>query len=111
MPEIPDKLFFKIGEVARITRVEPYVLRYWESEFDLIRPAKSTTGQRTYRKEDIETILEIKRLLYEERFSIEGAKKRLSKKYKILDKTEMILETIKGFKKDLSEILSILNRT
>jgi len=110
MPEIPDKLFFKIGEVARITRVEPYILRYWESEFGLIRPAKSTTGQRAYRKEDIETILEIKRLLYEERFSIEGAKKRLSKRYKISDKTEMILETIKGFKKDLSEILSILNR-
>ncbi|MBI4379150.1 MAG: MerR family transcriptional regulator [Nitrospinae bacterium] len=112
MPEnIPDKLFFKIGEVARITEVEPHVLRYWESEFGLIRPNKSKTGQRVYKKKDIETILEIKRLLYEERFSIEGAKKRLFKKYYVLNNNEMVMETIKGLKRDLLEILSIMNKT
>lgn len=112
MPEnIPDKLFFKIGEVARITEVETHVLRYWESEFGLIRPNKSKTGQRVYKKKDIETILEIKRLLYEERFSIEGAKKRLFKKYYVLNNSEMVMETIKGLKRDLLEILSIMNKT
>lgn len=111
MPEIPDKLFFKIGEVARITRVEPYILRYWESEFDLIRPAKSTTGQRTYRKEDIETILEIKKLLYEERFSIEGAKKRLSKKYRFLDREEKFMKTVEKIKKGLNEILYVISHS
>ena len=74
--EIPDKLYFKIGEVARITGVEPYVLRYWESEFSTIQPVK-LRNQRRYRKRDIEAILEIRRLLYEERFTIAGARKRL----------------------------------
>jgi DNA-binding transcriptional MerR regulator len=110
MIEIPDKLFFKIGEVAEITRVEPHVLRYWESEFGLIKPNKSETGQRIYKKRDVETILEIKKLLYEERFSIEGAKKRLFKKYKISDNSERVLETIKELKRDLLDISSMLDR-
>jgi len=75
-PAIPDKLYFKIGEVSRITGVEPYVLRYWESEFDFIQPVK-LRNQRRYRRRDIERILEIRRLLYDERFTIAGAKKRL----------------------------------
>jgi DNA-binding transcriptional MerR regulator len=74
---IPDKLFFRIGEVASLTGVPPYVLRYWESEFRLLRPRKSHAGQRVYRRPDIELILRIKRLLYEERLTLEGAKKRL----------------------------------
>ena len=74
--DIPDKLYFKIGEVSRITGVEPYVLRYWESEFPTIQPVK-LRNQRRYRKRDIESILEIRRLLYEERFTIAGARKRL----------------------------------
>lgn len=74
---IPDKLFFRIGEVAELTEVPPYVLRYWESEFKLLRPRKSHAGQRVYRKPDIELVLRIKRLLYEDRLTLEGAKKRL----------------------------------
>ena len=108
--DIPDKLFFKIGEVAEITKLEPHVLRYWESEFGLIKPDKSGTGQRVYRRKDIDTILEIKKLLYEERFSIEGAKKRLLKKYKISDNSERILDTIKELKRDLLEISSMLGK-
>ncbi|OGW06136.1 MAG: hypothetical protein A2889_08110 [Nitrospinae bacterium RIFCSPLOWO2_01_FULL_39_10] len=108
--DIPDKLFFKIGEVAEITKLEPHVLRYWESEFGLIKPDKSGAGQRVYRRKDIETIFEIKKLLYEERFSIEGAKKRLLKKYKISDNSERILDTIKELKRDLLEISSMLGK-
>src|SRR5215467_7266441 len=74
---IPNKLFFKIGEVCEITDTQPYVLRYWESEFPALAPAKNTSGQRIYRRRDIETVLRIKQLLYEEGFTIAGAKKRL----------------------------------
>jgi DNA-binding transcriptional MerR regulator len=74
---IPNKLFFKIGEVCEITDTQPYVLRYWESEFPSLAPAKNSSGQRIYRRRDIETVLRIKELLYEEGFTIAGAKKRL----------------------------------
>ena len=74
---IPNKLFFKIGEVCEITDTQPYVLRYWESEFQALAPAKNSSGQRIYRRKDIETVLRIKQLLYEEGFTIAGAKKRL----------------------------------
>jgi DNA-binding transcriptional MerR regulator len=86
LPAIPDKLYFRIGEVAQIAGVEPYVLRYWESEFPSLAPKKSGTGHRLYRRKEVELILEVKRLLYEKRFTIEGArlyleqnKKRASK--------------------------------
>lgn len=72
-----EKLYYRIGEVSRITQIKPYVLRYWESEFSLMSPVKSRSKQRLYRKRDIETILLIKKLLYDERFTIAGAKKRL----------------------------------
>jgi DNA-binding transcriptional MerR regulator len=75
--QIPNKLFFKIGEVCEITDTQPYVLRYWESEFAALAPAKNSSGQRIYRRKDIETVLRIKQLLYEEGFTIAGAKKRL----------------------------------
>ena len=75
--KIPNKLFFKIGEVCEITDTQPYVLRYWESEFPALAPAKNSSGQRIYRRRDIETVLRIKQLLYEEGFTIAGAKKRL----------------------------------
>jgi DNA-binding transcriptional MerR regulator len=74
---IPNKLFFKIGEVCDITDTQPYVLRYWESEFPALAPAKNSSGQRIYRRRDIETVLRIKQLLYEEGFTIAGAKKKL----------------------------------
>jgi DNA-binding transcriptional MerR regulator len=76
-PELPDRLYFKIGEVAKIVGVKPYVLRYWETEFSMIRPGKTRSQHRLYRRRDVETLLEIKRLLHTERFTIEGAKKRL----------------------------------
>ncbi|MFQ6671909.1 MAG: MerR family transcriptional regulator [Candidatus Tectimicrobiota bacterium] len=74
---IPDKLFFKIGEVAKITGVKPHVLRYWESEFKLLKPNKSSTGQRVYQKKDVEKVIQIKKLLYDEKYTIAGAKRRL----------------------------------
>lgn len=75
--KIPNKLFFKIGEVCELTDTQPYVLRYWESEFQALAPAKNSSGQRIYRRRDIETVLRIKQLLYDEGFTIAGAKKRL----------------------------------
>jgi DNA-binding transcriptional MerR regulator len=77
IPPIPDKLYFKIGEVSQIVGVEPYVLRYWESEFPGLSPRKSNTGQRMFRRKDVELLLNIKRLLYEKKFTIEGARNAL----------------------------------
>jgi DNA-binding transcriptional MerR regulator len=76
-PEIPDKLYFKIGEVSELLGVEAYVLRYWESEFPVLSPKKSGTGHRLYRRKDVELLLRIKHLLYEKRFTIEGARQSL----------------------------------
>lgn len=76
-PEIPDKLYFRIGEVSGILGVEPYVLRYWETEFPQLAPKKSGTGHRLYRRKDVELLLLIKQLLYEKRFTIEGARQNL----------------------------------
>src|SRR5882757_7622414 len=73
-PEIPDKLYFKIGEVSELLGVEAYVLRYWESEFPLLSPKKSGTGHRLYRRKDVELLLRIKHLLYEKKFTIQGAR-------------------------------------
>ena len=81
-PEIPDKLYFRIGEVAKLAGIKPYVLRFWESEFPALGPKKSGTGHRLYRRKDVELVLEIKRLLYEKRFTIEGARKVLEAKPK-----------------------------
>jgi DNA-binding transcriptional MerR regulator len=76
-PEIPDKLYFKIGEVSELLGVEAYVLRYWESEFAVLSPKKSGTGHRLYRRKDVELLLRIKHLLYEKKFTIEGARQSL----------------------------------
>ena len=74
---IPDKLFFKIGEVCDLVGVQAHVLRYWESEFPMLQPQKNRAGQRTYRRKDVEMALRIKALLYDEGFTIAGAKKKL----------------------------------
>jgi DNA-binding transcriptional MerR regulator len=74
---IPEKLYFRIGEVARLVGVQPYVLRFWESEFPALAPKKSGTGHRFYRRKDVELLLRIKQLLYEKRFTIEGARRHL----------------------------------
>jgi DNA-binding transcriptional MerR regulator len=79
-PEIPEKSLFRIGEVSRLTGTKAFVLRFWESEFPTLQPVKSPTGQRLYRREDIETVFEIKRLLYEEGFTIAGARKHLAER-------------------------------
>ena len=80
--ELPNKLYFRIGEVARIVGVKPYVLRYWETEFPILKPGKTPSRHRLYRRRDVEILLEIKHLLYEEGFTIAGAKKRLKEKEK-----------------------------
>jgi DNA-binding transcriptional MerR regulator len=81
--ELPNKLYFRIGEVAKILGVKPYVLRYWETEFSVLKPGKTPSRHRLYRRRDVETLLEIKRLLYEEGFTIAGAKKRIKETEKI----------------------------
>jgi len=75
--EIPEKTHFRIGEVCRLTATKPFVLRYWETEFPMLHPLKTPKGHRLYRRQDIETVLEIKRLLYEEGFTIAGARRHL----------------------------------
>lgn len=74
---LPDKLYFKIGEVSRIARVKPYILRYWETEFPQVRPVKARSQHRLYRRKDVESVLKIKKLLYDEGYTIEGARKKL----------------------------------
>jgi len=76
-PDIPDKLFFRIGEVSQLVGVEAYVLRYWESEFPGLSPRKSSSGQRMFRRKDVDLLLRIKHLLYSQKFTIEGARKAL----------------------------------
>ena len=113
---IPNKLYFKIGEVSTITGVEPYVLRYWESEFKAIKPSRTQSKQRIYRRKDVELILEIKKILYEEKFTIAGARKRLqsvkseNKQQLALDFTvkkdhQKILKEIKAELKALRKLL------
>ena len=107
MVQIPDdKRYFRIGEASRIIGVEPYILRYWENEFPQLRPRRADSRQRTYQRKDLETLLEIKRLLYEERMTIEGAKLRL-KKEKIDPPTggHPFFKEIKG---ELHKILELL---
>jgi DNA-binding transcriptional MerR regulator len=74
---IPDKLYFRIGEVASLCRLPAYVLRFWESEFPQLKPVKSSTGQRMYRRRDVESVLRIKQLLYDQGFTIVGARQQL----------------------------------
>ena len=74
---IPDKLFFTISEVSEISQIKPYILRYWEKQFKFLKPVRSIGGQRSYRKKDVEMVLLIKKLLYDEKFTIAGAKNRL----------------------------------
>jgi DNA-binding transcriptional MerR regulator len=77
LAKIPDKEYFKIGEVSSITDLKPHVLRYWETEFSILKPQKTRTSQRLYRRRDVELLLQIKQLLYKEGFTIAGANKRL----------------------------------
>jgi DNA-binding transcriptional MerR regulator len=108
LPEIPDKLYFRIGDVARLANIKPYVLRFWETEFPGLGPKKSGTGHRLYRRKDVEMVLEIKRLLYQERFTIEGARKFLESRAK----PELVpATTTRGKPKKLQGDLFVADRT
>src|ERR1041385_4336129 len=87
---IPEKLFFKIGEVCEITGIQAHVLRYWESEFPMLAPQKNRAGQRTYRKRDVEMVLRIKELLYEDQYTIAGAKKKLQSELRGASKLKVV---------------------
>jgi len=100
--QIPDRLYFRIGEVADLAGVKPYVLRYWESEFPVLSPEKSTTGQRVYRRTDVETLLLIKHLLYDEKYSIEGARKRIRELKREGELTRYKRENVLGGEEALS---------
>lgn len=106
-PEIPDKLFFRIGEVSRIAGVPASVLRFWESEFKRIKPRRTDAGQRVYRRKDVELILTIKQLLYEEKFTIKGARKHLQSKTKN-DKITSQPDLIDEIRRELKQIHDLL---
>ncbi len=93
---IPEKLFFKIGEVCEITGIQAHVLRYWESEFPMLAPQKNRAGQRTYRKRDVEMVLRIKELLYEDQYTIAGAKKRLTNELRGASKLKVVTPEMSG---------------
>src|SRR5271170_3500751 len=112
---IPDKLYFRIGEVATLCRLPAYVLRFWESEFPQLKPVKSSTGQRMYRRRDVESVLHIKKLLYERGFTISGARQQLRAESKT-DKGQAAIPfpaqsapEIQHIRQGLREILSLLS--
>jgi len=112
---IPDKLYFRIGEVATLCHLPAYVLRFWESEFPQLKPVKSSTGQRMYRRRDVENVLRIKQLLYEQGFTISGARQHLRSETKT-DKTQTAIPfpshsmpEIQHIRQGLREILDMLS--
>jgi DNA-binding transcriptional MerR regulator len=100
LPNIPERLFYRIKEVCTYTGLKPHILRYWEQEFRDIQPVKSPRGQRLYRKRDLDAIFLIKKLLYEKRFTIDGAKKYLHTQKTLVDE----------IKEDLREIVKLLEK-
>jgi DNA-binding transcriptional MerR regulator len=121
--ETPKKLFYKIGEVCSLTDTQPYVLRFWESEFPQLAPRKTRTGQRVYRPRDIEMVLEIKKLLYEEGYTIAGARKKLGMdgtpgeappdgpREDVGAETLALVEVQEELRSSLGEILSLMEDT
>jgi len=113
---IPDKLYFRIGEVSELLRMKPYVLRYWETEFPTLKPVKSKSGHRLYRRQDVGMVLEIKRLLYERGFTIEGARKQLSNhsetptEQKDLFRSTLEVAELKAIRRELQSVLTMLSR-
>jgi len=106
--KIPEKLFFKIGEISEILQVEPYVLRYWESEFPFLRPKKNKAGHRVYTKKNLELIIQVRNLLYKEKYTIAGVKKRFAQ---TAAKNQTVSsDTIEKVRKGLKEVLKILSR-
>jgi len=113
---IPDKLYFRIGEVSKLTRTPAYVLRYWETEFPMLKPLKTKAGHRLYRRQDVEKVLEIKRLLYEQGFTIQGARQQLANdkkgagEQKALFRHTLDAAQLKAVKRELQSILTMLSR-
>jgi DNA-binding transcriptional MerR regulator len=116
--QLPDKLYFKIGEVSSIAGVEPYILRYWESEFKLIKPYRTKTNQRLYRKKDVEAVLKIKKMLYDQKFTIAGAKKKLKETPDQASREQLplgfinpeYLDALKSTHNELKEIVELLDK-
>jgi DNA-binding transcriptional MerR regulator len=112
---IPDKLYFRIGDVAELCNLPAYVLRFWETEFPQLKPVKSSTGQRMYRRKDVENVLQIKRLLYEEGFTISGARQHLRTETKTQRKQAPLpfpardVPDLKYIRQGLQEILTLLS--
>jgi len=106
--ELPDKLYFRIGEVGEIAGLPSYVLRFWESEFSKINPKRTPSGQRLYRKSDIELILKIKHLLYEKKFTIQGAKKYLNSEYRE-KKGKLSTDVVDEIRSELEQIRDLLD--
>ncbi len=111
---IPDKPFFKIGETARLCALKPYDLRYWETEFHSIKPQKTRSGQRLYRRQDVELLLRIRNLLYDQRFTIEGARTRLRElghdeaAPPPLPPPEVDVETMRRIKQSVLELIALV---
>ena len=106
-PRLPDKLYFRIGEVVEIVGVEPHVLRYWETEFRSIRPEKSRRGQRVYSRHDVDTLLRVKELLYGHRYTIAGAKRKLrTDGTEPVDEADPVLQQVKQLRAALTSIRS-----
>jgi len=103
-----NKLFYKIGEVSEIAKIEPYVLRYWESEFPFLKPRKGSNGQRIYTRRDVEIVLQIKNLLYNEGYTIAGVRKKFASRE--IKKNAISLETLQGVRRQLKDILNTLSR-
>ncbi len=103
-----DKLFYKIGEISNIAKIEPHVLRYWESEFPFLKPRKNKTGQRVYTRKDLELVLQIKSLLYKEKYTIAGVRKKFGGN--TVRKNSVSIQTIQAIRKRLQEILHTLNK-
>jgi len=108
---IPEKAYFRIGEVSKILSVEPYVIRYWETEFKTVNPVRTKTAQRLYRKKDVQELLTIKNLLYSQRFTIDGAKKQLQKTRNIEEPEERYSEKQKLIliKRELQHIKELIS--
>ncbi len=113
--EIPERLYFRIGEVASLCQLPAYVLRFWETEFPQLKPIKSSTGQRMYRRKDVEGVLRIKKLLYEEGFTIAGARQHLrgegksDKKQSALPFPVHAVSDLKPIRQGLRDILTLLS--
>jgi DNA-binding transcriptional MerR regulator len=107
---VPDKLFYKIGEISKITGVESYVLRYWETEFPFLRPRKNKSGQRVYVKKDLEMILQLKKLLYEERYTIEGVRKKFGEGISRVAEPKVVAEAAKKVPQKPANTLSFVKK-